>query len=108
MEENEKSSDEAYSAEHRFVLKLSKDDVAIVRTFLYGEKDNRKWLFDFLNKGNKATIVPQDVMIYIMAYLLKFNSSSDISVEIITLDDTVDENGDPEYYLLVTAKSFNI
>lgn len=102
-----KSSDEAYALDRSMILKLDKDDTYILKSLLYGEKDNRKELFDFFARG-KVTKVPMRVMVYMMAYLLKFNSTGLIGVDISTIEDKKDsepnedeKDSEPEYYLTV-------
>lgn len=105
MEENKNPSDEAYAGDRTLILKLHKDDAYILKSLLYGDKDNRKDLFDFFTRG-KITNVPSSVMLYLMAYLLKFNSSDCVAVDISTFDE--EKDSEPEYYLMVSAKEINI
>lgn len=113
MEENKENptekvaleNDKAYAADRTLILKIDKEDAYILKSFLYGDKNNRRDLFDFFARG-KTTKVPSNVMTYLMAYLLKFNTNDCVKVDISTFDDeTVSE---PEYYLMISAKEINI
>lgn len=80
------------------LYELKKDEAYIVKSMIFGDTRTRVELFNFFTPG-KVTKVPQDVMMYIMAYLLKDYSSNTIQLKLSCEDE---EQDDPTYYLQVS------
>ena len=90
----------------KILYKLKKDEAYIVKSLIFGETQTRAELFQFFTPGN-VTKVPQDVMMYLMAFLLKDFASNAIQVtlcsdEELTGKKAEEEDYEPTYYLQVS------
>lgn len=90
----------------KILYKLKKDEAYIVKSMIFGDTKTRAELFQFFTPGN-VTKVPQDVMMYLMAFLLKDFSSDAIQItlcsdEDLTGEHSEEEDYEPTYYLQVS------